>query len=71
MQEILQQMFRKFYISDRLLNRYFPENCRCPVPLFHGTIFSAGRCLRKIAAATSVNTVSQLLNLSSFFLLEG
>ena len=31
-QEILQQMLRKFYISNRLSNRYFPENCRW-VPL--------------------------------------
>ena len=27
-QEILQQMLRKFKISNRLPNRYFPENCR-------------------------------------------
>ena len=31
-QEILQQMFRKFLFSNRLPNRYFPENCR-RVPL--------------------------------------
>ena len=31
-QEILQQIIRKFKISNRLPNRYFPENCR-RVPL--------------------------------------
>ena len=33
-QEILQQMFRKIYISNRLLNRYFPQievGCPCNV----------------------------------------
>ena len=42
-QEILQQMFRKFQISNRLPNRYFPKivvgcpwmNSKC----FHATIF--------------------------------
>ena len=34
-QEILQQMLRKFQISNRLPNRYFPENFRW-VPLMYG-----------------------------------
>ena len=40
-QEILQQMFRKFYFSNRLPNRYFPENCRW-VPLIAGNIRASG-----------------------------
>ena len=39
-QEILQQMFRKFLISNRLPNRYCPENCRW-VPLQFDTGASA------------------------------
>ena len=31
----LQQMFRKFQISNRLSNRYFPENCRWVPLLLH------------------------------------
>ena len=56
-QEILQQMLRKFSISNRLPNRYFPKNCRW-VPLWYPLekTLSSGYVIEKATALSTGQT---------------
>ena len=63
-QEILQQMFRKFYISNRLPNRYFPKiDVGCPwnKSVYPGSNLKKGLSLykEKVTNRGSVPSVSR------------
>ena len=63
-QIILQQIFRKFWISNRLSNRYFSENCRW-VPLILALVSRVGTGLKCFGAIPIQSHI--LLNFSTAF----